>query len=392
MLGLSVGARSVRAVLVKRGAIAWAGQASYGGLGELAEVIAHLAGEAGEPVRRARVVLEREVIQLRSLVPCPPLKGSAIRRWVALEAPRLFRKNGAQLVTDAVLVPLSPKVRALWAAAVAEPLVRTVLGGCEQAGLHVEALGPASEILLHAVAAVSSMSLALPTGELLDIGPGCVWRSRLLRIARPADGPTWHPALASLGAEAGHFAPAYAAATTKPASRLQLLPADTQAARERVSRSRLIRVLAVAFSLWAMAATVYVLRLVHALHTATQALGTISASVDRALSLRRDLDAATHSLSLIAAADQARSRHLALLAELTRALDDSTSLLTVQVGADRTARLVGYAPRAAKVLAELERVERLRDVRMEGPVTRERGEGRGEMDRFAIVARLESRP
>src|SRR6266851_7824107 len=126
VLGLSVGAASVRAVLVRRGAIAWAGLAPYAGPGELAEVIARLAGESGLPVRRARVVLERVVVQLRTFDPAPPLTGRAAGRWVALEAPRLFRKNGAPLVTDAVLIQVGRRRATLLAAAATEPLVRTV--------------------------------------------------------------------------------------------------------------------------------------------------------------------------------------------------------------------------------------------------------------------------
>ena len=85
VLGLSVSSTHVRAVLWWREAIRWAGEAPYDSPGALADAIARLAGEAGAPVRRARVVLERDVVQLRSVVPAPPLKPSALRRCVALE-------------------------------------------------------------------------------------------------------------------------------------------------------------------------------------------------------------------------------------------------------------------------------------------------------------------
>ena len=54
-----------------------------------------------------------------------------------------------------------------------------------------------------------------------------------------------------------------------------------------------------------------------------------------------------------------------------------------------------YATRhlgADVILAALERVPTVRDAKFESPVTREAVNGRLELDRFAIVARLEERP
>ena len=64
----------------------------------------------------------------------------------------------------------------------------------------------------------------------------------------------------------------------------------------------------------------------------------------------------------------------------------------VQVGADGTVRLAGYAPSAPQVLARLSRLPELRDPRFEGPVTREVTTGNRALDRFAIVATREDRP
>jgi hypothetical protein len=387
-LGVSVSSSAVRAILVERGKIRWAGQASYTGLEDLAEVVARLAGESGRAVQSVRVVLERDVLQLRSLTPAPPLKGKAVPRWVALEAQRLFRKNGAPLVTDGVVVPLGKEAAALWAAAAPEPVVRALLDGCAQAGLGVESLGPASDVLPRAFATTSGESLVVPNGgtaEVIDVSDGSVWRSRLVRITENGERRTLVPALISLGEP---FAPVYAGAVALP--KLQLLPADTRAARDRVARRRLLRVLAVAIGLWVAAGTVYTVRLLHSLSSSVKSLHTLSPLVDGVLRLRRDLDEATRTLATLSAASRDRSRHLSLVAAVTRVLDDSTHLVALKVGADGMVRLVGYAPRAARVLAELERVNGLSDVRLEGPVTRETGNGTREMDRFAIVARLDS--
>jgi hypothetical protein len=393
VLGLSIGAASVRAVLVRRGAIAWAGQAPYAGPGELAEVIARLAGEAGLPVRRARVVLERAVVQLRAFEPAPPLRGQAAGRWVALEAPRLFRKNGAALVTDAVLITLGHGRAALWAAAAPEPLLRTVLDACGEAGLRVESLGPVAEVLPRAWTTAPRWTelspVVIPNGdsaEVLEAAPRGVWRSRLVRGAGNGTPVTWVAALDPLGVDAAQFAPAYAGAVAVP--RLQLLPAEARAAGARERHRRAVCLLALAAAFWVGAGAISVGRLLSTLQAATRSLAAIRPRVDSALAARRDLDAGTLALATVDAAARARSRHLVLLAQLSRALDDSTYLVALKVGVEGTVRLVGYAPRAARVLAALERVPTVRDAKFESPVTRETVNGRPELDRFAIVARL----
>jgi Tfp pilus assembly protein PilN len=118
--------------------------------------------------------------------------------------------------------------------------------------------------------------------------------------------------------------------------------------------------------------------------------------VDRALALRRDLDAAADVLATVNAAEGARSRHLALLADLTRLLPDSSVLVALRVAPDSTVRLAGYAASGARVLAQLEQVPHLRGARLEGPLIREAlaaGTAQARTwDRFAVVARLEPAP
>ncbi len=244
LLGVSVGATHIRAVLWGRDAIQWAGAAPYEGPASLAETIARLAGEAGAPVRRARVVLERDVAQLRSIVPPPPLKAVALRRYVALEAPRLFRQNGAPLVTDGVRVAVSKDSAALWAGAAPEPLVLAVFAGCAQAGLALEALGPAADVLPWATTQPQGSLVFANDGacEVLDVGPGGTWQSRLIRGTGNGESAVLAAPLAALGDEAHHFAAAYAAAIVAP--RLTLLPAEARAADERRGRRRMMRLLA----------------------------------------------------------------------------------------------------------------------------------------------------
>jgi hypothetical protein len=392
VLGVSVSATCVRAVLWWRDTIQWAGEAPYESPAALADAIARLAGEAGTPVRRARVVLERDVVQLRSIVPVPPLKRRALRRYVALEAPRLFRHNGAPLVTDGIRILLAKDSVALWAGAAPEPIVLSVLVGCAQAGLALEGLGPAADVLPSATTKRQS-PLVFPNGgtsEVLDVGPGGTWQSRLIRGTGHGDPLVFAAPLAALGEQAHYFAAAYSVAVTVP--RLTLLPTEARAAEERRGLRRLFRLLGLGTALWLIAGGVHVGRLVVIRDAATRSLGTAAPAVDSALTARRDLGLARMTLSSVARTAAGRSRQVALVAAITKALGDSTYLAAFQVTSDGTVRLAGYAPAAARVVAQLERVAELRDVRLEGPVTRERGAEGREQDRFAVVASLRAHP
>lgn len=393
-LGISVATRTVRAVLVSGGSggrIAWAGSAAWEDSADLTEAIARLAAESGRVVRRTRVVLERDLVQLRTLLPAPPLGAAAARRYVALEAARLFRQNGAPLITDATVVAVDASRRALWAAAAPEPLLRAILAGCAEAGLVVDAIGPAAEVMPYAAQSPPvGGELTFANGgatELVTVGAGGTWRSRLVPGSRDSEAP-WHAALTELNGEASHFAPAFGAAIASP--RMQLLPVDTRAALDRVSRRRLLRLGAVAAALWIAAGLIYGTRLTVAGEGARRELEAHAPAVDTALAERRELGAARRTLADFAAAEGARSRHLALLAQITGALADSSFLLALQAGPDGRVRIVGYAPSAARVVASLER-SGLDSVRTEGPVTREQAPGGGERERFAIVARRRSR-
>lgn len=389
-LGLSVAARTVRAVLTTPDRIEWAGVMSWATPADLTDAIARLAGDAGRIVRRTCVVLDRDVIQTRTVAPAPPIAPAAVRRYVALEASRLFRKNGTPLVTDGVIVPVDGTLHVLWSAAVAQPVVEAILDGCRQAGISVDALGPAADLLPLAMAARATGELIFPNGgtaEVVTAGAGGTWRSRL--IAASPDVPcALAPALMSLGGEAVHFAGAYAATLARP--RLSLLPPDARDARERAIWRQVALIMALAALSWLLAFSIYAVRLHSSGVRAQVMLEAHAAQLDSALALRRELGAGRQSLAEFGRATAARSRHLQLLAAITNALGDSAYLVALRIGPDAVVRLAGYAPSALRVVASLERVPALRDVRLEGPVTREAVGGvGGDLDRFAIVAALE---
>lgn len=388
LLGLSIGPAVVHAVLNDEGVIGWAGSASHASPAELAETIARLAGEAGRAVRRVRVVLERDLVQLRTVSPVPPLPPKAWRRYVTLDAPRLFRQNGAPLVTDAVLVP-GP---ALLAAAAPEPVLKAVIDGCAQAGIVIESFGPAALVLPAALRVQPNEGdLLFPNGnstEMLTVVAASVVRSRRIPGTEGAR-PDWAPALLPLKIESNHYASAYAATCAVPA--LELWPEDVREGRTREVKRRLLKLAIAAGAIWLLAGAVWVARLAIDAGRATQALAALSPVVDSALAVRREIDAGSATLATIARARAHRSRLLALLTQVALALGDSAYLVAVRVEAGGTVRLAGLAPSATRVVALLSRLPDLTGVQIEGAVTREAVAGNRELERFNLVAQVSSR-
>jgi hypothetical protein len=392
MLGISVSANTVRALCVERGKIAWAGGATFEGCDDLTDVIASLTGECKVRCRRARVVLERDLVQLRTVQLAAGLSSREVRSYIALESPRLFRRNGGPLVTDAVLVKNDVGRRVVLAGAIQENVACAAVDGCRQGGITLKSLGCAAEVLAQALAQVPpSGDIPILRGklsEVLSVTEAGMWRSRRLREPKSSD-HEWAEPVAALGEPASEFAAAYGAALRAP--RLSLLPSKSREAARRARTRRLTRLFAVALCVWLLAGAVYGFRLVRLAAGAERETAALAPDLDNALSVRRDLDLTERALGTITTAETGRSQVLALLAEVTSALGDSAFLVSLHLSSDSTLRLAGYATRAAQVLADLEQVRSLSEVRFETPITRETiasTETRLEFDRFAVAARV----
>ncbi len=167
---------------------------------------------------------------------------------------------------------------------------------------------------------------------------------------------------------------------------LSLLPAPHRTARAHDRRRALARWAVAALGATLLAVAAWVGSLMRAERAAQAALAEMRAPLAAALAVRRDLDAATEALAVISDA-AAPSSAAAFLASLARVLPDSAFLVTVDLAADGSVRLAGYAPRAAAVAAALERARLIGAPSFEGPVTRETVEGR-ERERFTLRAVL----
>lgn len=146
-LKLTVGRDSLRAEVLRRGVVVWAGEAAHAGPSDMAETIAQLAGEAAvRGVSRAEVIVGAPAAQLRRLDGLPPVSRRALPALVAHQQKRFFRRNGSPLITSAGWEPAGRwwrrPVRAELAA-VDEAWAEAIARGLGAAGLRIGYLGPA---------------------------------------------------------------------------------------------------------------------------------------------------------------------------------------------------------------------------------------------------------
>jgi hypothetical protein len=351
-LGIAIGREELRAVAVSRRKVVWAAQARWSGAADLAEALSRLVTERPRGVHEVRVALEEGVCQRKVVERLPPLGARDLASHVALLPRRYFLQDGGALVTDATWLRGGGGNRksrgpALLAAA-AEPLVAAVAEGLRAAGLKLCALAPAADFVPPGVMGDGQALEAVPDGESLQS--------------------------------------AYAAAAGRlPA--LGLFPEPFRAAGRRGRRAAAMRVLIAGISCIALAAACYVASLLRQWRSAEAELERSSPAVERALAVRRDLDASTEALAFLSRAEAGRPRLAQLLADLTGALPDSAFIAFLRVDGERRGTLVGYAPAAGRVVTALERVAAVEAPALDGPVMRDALGGR-EWDRFTIRFRL----
>jgi hypothetical protein len=386
-IGIAVGAREVRVALTDRHRVRWMACAAYTGYDDLAEVIARLASEAPQRPREASVVLSAELVQMRCLNPAPPLRPAAARAHVALNAARFFRNGHGPLVTDARIIRVPGRRAVLCAAAALEALVGAVASGCEQAGLEIDGLGPATEILPAAVnpndrSPIMVVSTVTGTTE-MEVAEHRAFRARR---SHSVSALRWATPLASLGDDAVRFAEAFAAASIT--TRIDLRPASARDRTRRTLGSKAGRIAVAAMLVWGAAYAMRQLRYEHVGRQAEAKISHFEPARPALDSLRRDLALASSAIMMIRMAEAQRSRQLVLLAALTRAMSDSTVLTSIRIDGDSLLHLSGYTRSADRAVAELERVALLQRPRLEGPASREVLPGHGEFDRFAAAARV----
>jgi Tfp pilus assembly protein PilN len=165
---------------------------------------------------------------------------------------------------------------------------------------------------------------------------------------------------------------------------LVLLPTSERAARTRVERKLVWRLVLVTASLWVLVIGLVVGRLMWDRRIVERQLASLEVPLATVLAARRELHDADATLQGAAQADRDRSQGLAVLGAITAALPDSAVMTSLTWAATGKGVVTGLARRAAEVLERLQRVGVLPAPRLEGPTVKEAIGGR-EWERFTIV-------
>jgi hypothetical protein len=168
------------------------------------------------------------------------------------------------------------------------------------------------------------------------------------------------------------------------AAALTLLPRAERESRERAARGRTRRFAIITCALWLAVGALFFLRLAWERRAVERELAALAQPLAAVLQARRELRDAETTLDAITAAERERGRSLGLIAAVTGALPDSSVLTSFAWNADGSGVLVGGARHATDVVARLDRLGSLVDVRLGGPVVRELIAGR-EWERFTIL-------
>jgi hypothetical protein len=165
---------------------------------------------------------------------------------------------------------------------------------------------------------------------------------------------------------------------------LQLLPSAERAVRLRAGRRAVIRFAVAAGAIWLIAGALFGIRLIKDRHDVDAELAAASTPLDALRDVRRELHAAETMVITLADAKRSRGQALATLARVKAAIPDSAVLTAYTWRADGSGLVAGAGPRAADVLAAVERSRAVANPRVEGAVVREAIAGR-DWERFTIV-------
>lgn len=388
ILGLAISSDRVSAVLVRRGVVTWSDVRSFGGPVSRAEVIGQVVAACPRPRwRRKRVVaaIGPSGVQVKRLADLPPeINPKALGGIVRESAGRFFLKNGVPLETTCAPIEADGT---LWAAAFDTCVIGEVERACHQAMWRLQALVPLATVLR---LATRDESVAWADGELLF---RATYRDSALTQFRcerdtGVDAPSL-PAPASAAASAGvttaDLLPAFAASLIRrdePLALKRSQPLGTAPSRRQLRAAAAAGVLA--FICWwltpGVAATIRA-------HTAQRELSSLAsrARVDRRESAA--LDSVTASLREVTEFE-ARARSMTLLlAEVTRALPDSCTIVQLQMVDSTGGSVVAMAPRAAGIVDALERVPVIAAPTIAGPVSSQSLGGRS-LERVSVAFRF----
>jgi hypothetical protein len=361
---------AARAVVLDHGRITWSGEARIATETPTAEVLHALATEAlGRRAPRAElaVAVGPTLAQVRRLHGLPHVRDPrTLTAIVQQSAGRYFRQNGTPMVTT----PLGARdPEGAWAGAIEEPGVDAVAELGRTLRFASTVIVPVAGILGNAapncgfVWRDGDVALELRyEGERLD---ACRCLPARLAAGDHGAGAVLVQALARLGEDGIRYAGAYAAAAAASSSQLALRPARALAepTRSRLAVAGIACAAGLTFSLLAPS-----IAAARAEWSATARIASLSRTAAAAERTERSLAASARLLAQLAEFQRSATSKTLFLAALTCAIDDETTLVSLQLEPSG-GTLSAITPNPASLLGKLESIPVIASPAIVGSVT-----------------------
>jgi hypothetical protein len=383
-IGLGVGRAEVRAVLLRDGAIAWRAARAVVDSEPLADVIAELL--TGAPIRRlfrpaVVAAIGPATSQVKRLTGLPTVSEQAVvSQLLRANTGRFFLHSDASLAA-----PVAYRSNgSWWGAVVHDQTIESIQEACERARLRFEGCIPTSAALAHMI---TDGSVEWRDGDLRTTVT--VARRIWTDIRRDHEGASpveLIPALARTGADAARYADAFVAACSTRESPLFLRPAHRRGSLP--ARSRILALTAAVFLAFLAALSARGLAAARQVSKDGARLASLRSTSAEWAPVGQQLREASGGLNQVARFYATRRSAVQLLDAISRALPDSTAIVTLRVdSAGGSMTLVSTS--AASIVPSLAGLTLIEQPRIVGAVTRE-SVGGARVQRIAIRFRFPS--
>jgi hypothetical protein len=393
-LGIEVGSRAVRAVLVVRGRIVRVATVRLQDAESLNATLLNVFDSTCRglwPRPRVFVAVGPSLSQLRRLVNLPAVRSArALREVVRSSAGRFFLKNGVPLLTSSVR---REDGAGGWAAALDEPSVRAVAEACRSRRLRLEVAAPTVVGLQHALAGAWLVTEDGGVWVEAHVGSDGTLRDVRRATARSDDGARGVAmpigALRSLGAGALEYAGAYGATAIERSEPLALHARELRQWREAtVPLWRMLVAAVVLLAAVSLALTLPPLRASRVAAHAAARLTKINQPYRAAHWTDAELERTTTALEEIDAFERDRRSLIGFLSELTAGLPNDAWLQSLRLD-QHGGTVIALAPRAASALAGVAEVKAIAAPVIVGDVSSEQ-RGPDRIERITIRFRWRS--
>jgi hypothetical protein len=367
-IGLALAHDAVRAVLVRRGRVAWVGEAGRAPGTALATTIESvLAAAPRRPWHRLPVVaaVGPHAAQAKRLEGLPPVEDPDVLAAVVREsAGAFFLRNGVPLTTTGVRL-VEPGTA--WAGAIEAPVFEAIRDGCAAAGARLVAVVPSAVALPLGVAEERFTWVDGPVALRVEHAAGRLMEARRIPAALSDAGsppPTAVAALARLDDRGILFADAFGAALLVGDEALSIGPRGVPSP----GRARFAAAIRLPLAITGLALAAFVASPVPAEWTAGRAEARLRAlhaseAWEAMEAATRDVAPVTAALNEIDAFARADAPVGPVLADLARSLPDGAALMSARVRGGE-GELVVVAADAESVLAALRASPGLRAIEL----------------------------